>query len=159
MKNNRFLIIAGISSGLVSLLHIAIIFGGADWYRFFGAGEGMAQLAEQGSNYPPATTALIAFMLALSAIYAFSGAGIIKRLPFLKLVLVIISSVYILRGALGIPIVIFIDDPYLNELEGRLSFMIISSFISLSFGLLYLIGLIKFWKTNINHDQTTQEAQ
>lgn len=33
---------------LAAVLHVFIIVGGADWYRFFGAGEAMAQMSEQG---------------------------------------------------------------------------------------------------------------
>lgn len=115
--------------------------GGPNWYRFFGAGENMAQLAKDGSTYPIAITTVIAIVLALWAIYAFSGAGIIRRLPLLKPVLVTISVIYIARGLLGIPIALYIDHPYLNELAEKLTFMVFSSFISLGVGLLYLIGL------------------
>ena len=49
----------------------------------------------------------------------FSGAGIIRPLPLLKPVLVIISMIYIMRGVFGIPIVIYVDHPYLNELARK----------------------------------------
>jgi len=40
MKNvNISLILGGVLSILVALLHIAIIIGGPAWYLFFGAGE------------------------------------------------------------------------------------------------------------------------
>jgi hypothetical protein len=40
-------------SAAAALLHIAVIVGGAEWYRFFGAGEGMARLAERGGYFRP----------------------------------------------------------------------------------------------------------
>jgi len=40
--------IAGCLSLLASLAHLAIIVGGPSWYRFFGAGEQLATMAEQG---------------------------------------------------------------------------------------------------------------
>ena len=67
MKNN-YLAVAGIGTAIASVLHLAIITGGADWYRFFGAGEGMAQLAEKGSNYPIISTSIIAAILAIWAL-------------------------------------------------------------------------------------------
>lgn len=137
---NRYLVIGGILSAIASLLHIAIIIGGADWYRFFGAGEGMARLAQNGSMYPTIITSIIAAILALWSLYAFSGAGVISRLPLLKIALWIISMIYMMRGLLGIPIVICLDHPYLNELENKMVFMVFSSVISLGIGLLYLIG-------------------
>lgn len=36
---NKYLMIGGILSMLAALLHVAVIFGGPDWYRFFRAGE------------------------------------------------------------------------------------------------------------------------
>lgn len=145
MKVNRYLVAGGISSAIASLLHIVIIIGGSDWYRFFGAGDGMAQLVENGSTYPAIVTTIIAIILALWGLYAFSGAGVIGQLPQLKLVLGIISMIYIIRGVFGIPIVIYLDYPYLNELEEKMTFMLISSVISLGFGLFYLIGLIQIF--------------
>jgi len=155
MKTNKLLIIGGTLSVVASLLHIAIIIGGSAWYRFFGAGEGMAQLAESGSTHPAIITVIIAITLALWAMYAFSGAGIIKRLPLLKPVLVIISVIYIIRGVFGIPIVIYLDHPYLNELEEKMTFMIFSSVISLSFGLFYLIGIMQILSNKMNQGHIT----
>ena len=95
---NLFLLAGGALSLMASLLHIAIIFGGADWYRFFCAPERMAKLAEQGSILPTLSTSGIAMALFLWALYAFSGAGLINRLPLLKLALVAITCVYLIRG-------------------------------------------------------------
>jgi len=140
IQKNKFLITGGILSVAASMLHIAIIIGGANWYRFFGAGEGMVQLAEKGSTYPMIITILIASILMLWALYAFSGAGLIMKLPLLKPILVIISMIYGLRGIIGIPIVVFLDYPYLNELKEKMMFMIFSSIISLIFGYFYFKG-------------------
>ena len=115
MKANRYLLLAGIATWTASLLHIAIVIGGGEWYRFFGAGEGMAQLAESGSTYPLMATTAIAVTLAIWGLYAFSGSGLIRKLPFLKWALGIIAAVFLLRGVAGIPLVLWIDDPYLNE--------------------------------------------
>ena len=150
MKVNRYLVAGGILSAIASLLHIAIIIGGPAWYRFFGAGEGMAQLAENGSTYPTIITTIIAIILALWGLYAFSGAGIIRRLPLLKLALGTISMIYIVRGVFGIPIVIYFNHPYLNELEEMMMFMVFSSVISLGSGLFYLIGSIQILPNKMN---------
>ena len=45
---NPILFTGGVLSAAASLLHLAVIAGGPAWYRFFGAGEGMAQMAERG---------------------------------------------------------------------------------------------------------------
>ncbi|MEO7157093.1 MAG: hypothetical protein ABI039_06005, partial [Vicinamibacterales bacterium] len=70
---DRVLLIGGVLTGAAALLHVAIILGGPAWYRFFGAGERMAQLASRGSAYPTLVTAAIAGVLGVWTLYAFSG--------------------------------------------------------------------------------------
>ena len=82
------LVIAGIFCAIAALLHLATIIGGPDFYRFMGAGEGMAQMAEDGLVYPTIVTSIIALILFIWSAYAFSGAGLIKRLPLLKIGLI-----------------------------------------------------------------------
>ncbi len=135
--------IAGILCFLIALLHVGIILGGPDWYRFFGAGEGMAQLAEKGSNHPTIVTSIITLILIFWGFYAFAGAELIRPLPLMKVVLSMVCLTFISRGLLGIPMVLLVDDPYLNELQGRMTFMMISSLFALGLGLLFLPGTIK----------------
>jgi len=138
--NRRWLLTGGLLTGMASLLHVAIILGGPEWYRFFGAGEGMARRAARGSPYPAAITACIAAILAVWTLYALSGAGVIRRLPLLRPALVLIAAVYLARGVLGIPLVLLADDPYANELRARMTFMAVSSAICLALGLCYAAG-------------------
>lgn len=146
-SNNKPLIIAGLFSILGGLLHLAIIIGGPDWYRFFGAGEGMAQMAEKGLAYPAITTAGIASVLFIWAAYAFSGAGLIKRLPLLRTGLVLISIIFVVRTLFGMAAVYFIDHPYLNELQVRPVFMVGSSLVCLVYSLFYIVGTVQNWAT------------
>jgi putative oxidoreductase len=140
--SNRWLLAGGIVTGAASLLHVAIIFGGPAWYRFFGAGERFAQLAARGAVYPAVVTAGIATGLAVWTLYAFSGAGVVGRLPFLRLVLALIAAVYLARGTLGIPFALFVDHPYANELKTKMTFMVVTSVICLFLGVCYAIGAI-----------------
>ncbi|UZR95263.1 hypothetical protein [Chondrinema litorale] len=142
---DSFLFLGGVCSALVSIMHIAIIIGGADWYRFFGAGEEMAQLSEQNAWYPVIVTSFITIVFAIWAMYGFSGAGLIKPLPLLKVGLLTISAIYLLRGLAGIPLVLFADHVYFQELADKMVFMIVSSLICIVFGSLYLIGTIQLW--------------
>jgi len=137
---SRLLLAGGGLSALASLVHVGIILGGPDWYRFFGAGERMARLASRGSVYPAAFTASIAFALAISSLYALSGAGMIRPLPLLRQALVFIAAVYLFRGMFGIPVVLFLEDPYTNELRLRMTFMMVTSFICVCLGLCYVVG-------------------
>lgn len=137
---SRPLVFGGALTGAASLLHVGIILGGPDWYRFFGAGEQMARLASRGSIYPTIVTASIAAILGVWALYAFSGAGVIRRLPLLRLALALIAAVFLARGILGIPVVMLVDDPYTNQLRAKMTFMVVTSVICIVLGLCYAVG-------------------
>jgi putative oxidoreductase len=137
---DRLLLYGGLLTSVAALLHVGMIFGGPDWYRFFGAGERMARLSARGSTYPTLVTAGIAAILGLWALYALSGAGVIRPLPLRRLVLALIAAIYLTRGAVGVPVVLFVDNPYTNELKGRMTFMVVSSTICICLGLCYAVG-------------------
>ncbi len=73
----------------------------------------------------------------LDSSYALSGAGVIRRLPLLRTALVLIAAVYLTRGILGIPVVLFVDDPYTRQLRAKITFMVVSSAICVGLGLCY----------------------
>lgn len=137
MTREPFLILAGSLSALAALAHLAVIVGGPDWYRFFGAGEGMARMAERGMIQPALITIGIAAVLAIWAAYAFSGAGLIGRLPLLRTGLVVITLIYLARGLIIVP-------AWLMNREIN-TFGWVSSLIVLGFGLAYLIGTWRAW--------------
>ena len=134
-----FLIMAGSLSALAALLHVAVIFGGPDWYRFFGAGEGMARMAERGMIQPTLITLGITAVLAIWAAYAFSGAGLIARLPLLRTGLVVITLIYLARGLIVIPAVL------INREINAFGWW--GSLIVLVYGLTYLVGTWRAWPT------------
>jgi hypothetical protein len=134
---NKWLVVGGWLSIVAALLHVGCIVGGGDWYRFFGAGEEMARADEAGHWMPAIMTSGIALILAIWAAYAFSGAGLIRRLPLIRTALVIISGIYLLRGLFIIPILI--------EPAMRSPFNIWSSLIVLGYGIAYAIGTRLAW--------------
>ena len=140
MATNPFLIAGGILSALASLLHIVVIAGGPAWYRFFGAGEAMAMMAEQGSMTPTLLTLGIAAILAIWAAYAFSGAGLLPRLPLLRTGLVVISAIYLFRGLVLVPALAL-------NFGGVTPFVLWSSLIVLVYGLAYAIGTWLAWSS------------
>lgn len=135
---NPALIIGGLLSIAASLLHIGCIIGGPEWYRFFGAGEAMATMAEQGSMTPTLLTLGIAAILAIWAGYAFSGAGLLPRLPLLRTGLVVISAIYLLRGLALIPALV------INRGD-VMPFVLWSSLIVLVYGIAYAVGTWIAW--------------
>jgi hypothetical protein len=139
VQRNDWLIAGGIFSAAASLLHLACIAGGPDWYRFFGAGEELAQAAERGSTMPALITLCIAAILAIWALYAFSGAGLIRRLPLLRTALVAITAVYLLRGLALLPLLAL--KPQLAD-----TFAVVSSLIVLVIGATYAAGTWKAWR-------------
>lgn len=139
MPNNIWLIAAGSMSAVAALAHLAVIAGGPDWYRFFGAGEHMARAAERGMITAPLITIGIAAVLGLWAAYAYSGAGLIARLPFLRLGLVLITLIYLARSLWMIP-----GLPHLGRSD---TFILVSSLIILVVGLTHAMGLVTAWRT------------
>lgn len=133
---NPLLILAAALSAIAALLHVGCIAFGAPWYRFFGAGERMARLAEAGSWRPAVITSVIVAMLSVWALYALSGAGVVARLPLLRLGLVAIASVYTLRGVAGLLYAAF---------GAGAPFWWWSSAICLGFGLVHIAGLLQVW--------------
>ncbi|WP_240703713.1 hypothetical protein [Vibrio rotiferianus] len=83
-RENKCLIASSACCFLAALAHLGCIVFGADWYRMFGAGEAMAQMAEQGLWYPTLVTLTIAAILCFWCIFALAGAGVIKKLPFTR---------------------------------------------------------------------------
>ena len=138
MPRNPWLVGGGVLSGLAAILHLAVIAGGPAWYRFFGAGEGMARMAERGLIEPVLITLGIVAILAIWAAYAFAGAGLIRRLPLMRTALVAISAVYLLRGLILAPMLAF-------RLERVDAFTIWSSLIVLLYGFLYAVGTWRAW--------------
>jgi hypothetical protein len=83
----------------------------------------MATMAEQGSIQPTIITSGIIFVLIIWSLYAFSAAGVIIQLPFVRVILVIITTIYLLRGVAG------------------LSWLI----IRLNIAIIHIIGLKQVW--------------
>lgn len=129
-------------SAAASLLHLGVILGGSAWYRFFGAGEGMARMAERGDPTAALITVGIASVLALWAAFAFSGAGLIPRLPLLRTGLVVITGIYLLRGLLLVPAITL--NP--GGIAGVTPFVWWSSPIVLAYGMVHAVGTWTAWQ-------------
>lgn len=135
---NYYLVAGGGLSAVAALMHIGCIIFGASWYRFFGAGEKMAIMAEQGLIKPSIITSFIVIVLSIWSLYAFSAAGVIGRLPFVRLALIVITAIYLVRGVAGF---YFVSNPIGRSPE----FWVWSSLICLFIGFVHLIGLVQQW--------------
>ncbi len=144
MRNpgNTCLVVAGCCSVCIALLHAAVTIGGGDWYRLMVPGEPMAVMAEAGPWFPIMFTTAVIVIFLLFGLYAFSGAGLIRRLPFTTGALILISCVYLTRGVGTIPLILFVEQPYLSDMNTRIGFVFVSSVFSLIIGVLYGIGTL-----------------
>lgn len=126
-------------SFLAATLHLAVIAGGPDWYRYFGAGEEMALAAERGAVMPALVTFGIAVILALWGLYAFSGAGLVRRIPLLRPALVGITTIYLARGLLIVPLVIARPVEFVAPEPW-------ASIVVLLYGAVHAVGIAKGWR-------------
>tara|TARA_B100001094_G_scaffold333028_2_gene408000 strand:+ start:13252 stop:13635 length:384 start_codon:yes stop_codon:yes gene_type:complete len=111
-----------------AFIHILTIYAGPDWYRFFGAGEEIAQLAEQGHWFPPVACLVIGGICFTWGLYALAGARVIKYLPWTRGILFSIAAVLIFRNILFFPI------------DLSIPFDVWTFVMTLSMGLSYLYG-------------------
>ncbi|MCQ8877063.1 hypothetical protein NQT69_03295 [Pseudoalteromonas shioyasakiensis] len=135
---NKPLLLGAIFSAVAALAHLGCILFGASWYRFFGAGEQMAIMAEAGHSYPTQVTSVLIFILSVWAIYGLSGANVITKLPLIRVALILISSIYILRGLAFVFIMPMFP-------QNSLTFWLVSSAICFSIGMLYALGTYQSW--------------
>ena len=134
--------VAGVLSAGVALLHMLIIAVGGPAYRYFGAGERMARMAEQGSATPGLITFGLTLLFAVWAAYAFSGAGLLRRLPLLRTGLITIGLVYTLRGVLLGPQLVWFFSGHRADVPPR---QLAFSAAALVTGLAYLVGTHRAW--------------
>ena len=98
------LTLAALLSIAVAALHLAIIPFGAEGLRYLAAPQRLVEMAERGDHLVP-TVAVVSIFVVFStfALYAWSGAGRMRKLPGLGFVLLVITSIYILRGVVVVP--------------------------------------------------------
>jgi hypothetical protein len=140
MKMSKFFLeTAGMASFAIALFQ-AVIFFSISWSRYFGAPEVLL--------FDPMVLILVGFVIVVIFIifgsYALSATGRIRRLPFLRSGLLIIGSIYTLRGLIFIPV--FLGNAGILQTSTTFPAKdIISSAISLIIGILYLTGTIGYW--------------
>ncbi len=105
----RVLVAAGVTSAAIALLQIVIYLGGPSVYRTFGAPP---PIADQRALEPLRMLSWSAFWFSLFsvfALYAFSGARLIRPLPYVGPVLLVIAAIFGVRGLAVIPQLLFLN--------------------------------------------------
>lgn len=145
---NNYLIWSGITAAAAGLLHIATIFGGPSWYRFIGATEPIIKMAANGHSYPIVVCLVAAALLFACAAFAFSGAGLIRRLPFLRTALVLITFALLFHGLAFIPMVLWWPHLMVGIYDGVgvNTILIVTSVICLVSGIGFGLGARQAWE-------------
>jgi hypothetical protein len=138
-SNSMLLRSAGIISLLIALFQAIISFS-SEWSLYFGAPLEL-------TNNPIlliVSGLLVSIIFIVFGLYALSGTGDMRPLPFLRSGLIIIGGIYTLRGFIIIlELLVFFNVININDKVTLVSIM--SSFVSLLIGIIYLIGTFKNW--------------
>jgi hypothetical protein len=140
-RRPTILLIGGLASIAVAALHAAVIYLGAPAYRWFGAGETLARMAEAGSPVPALLTGAIALAFLAFAAYGFAGARVLPRLPRMRIGLLVAAGAYLVRGLPALPQgMALMASPDAVPLRA-LAF----SAVSLTIGICYAMGTGEAW--------------
>jgi hypothetical protein len=106
MKNlhARFTLLAVAISLVGVAIHVAAIVGGPSWYAFFNAPPQVVASARSGTWLAPTSTAGIAVLMGICALYACSALGLVRPLPLLRTMLAGIAAVCLLRALVLVPL-------------------------------------------------------
>jgi len=136
---NPYLILGGLFSMTFAVFQISAIFWNDELLKFFGGPVTMR--AESPLVYILACV-FIGIVVALFGLYAFSGAGKFRRLPFLRTMLIIFTVLLILRGGK-----LYIDVKLMNAHPGQnLLRFAVFSVMALCAGLVHLFGVIRLFR-------------
>ena len=140
MKLERFVFLCAAGIAIFgALIHWIAPLIGAEWYSFLTAPAWVVESARNGTWDAPIGGAVIGGLMMLCGLYAFSATGLIRRLPFSRTALCVITTICLVRGLLLIP--------FLIKVPQRLSaFDITASVVWFVAGLCFLVGTILCWK-------------
>jgi len=82
---------------------ICCALGGPSWYAFARAPRVVVESAAAGTLLAPIGAVVIASLMLTCTAYAFSGAGLIKKIPLLKMALVVIALICLTRALIAFP--------------------------------------------------------
>ncbi len=116
-----------------ALMHMSCIVLGPECYAWQMAPPQIVESAQEGTLLAPLGTTFVSAIFALWGLYALSAAGVIRRLPLLKLGIYAISALCMLRGILGIQL-------WLRHPELVATYSFVSNWVWFVTGLLFFLG-------------------
>ena len=99
-----FLLLAALIAFATAVAHLSCIYFGPVCYSAQMAPPFVVKWAQAGSYLAPLAAVVVSSFFIVIGLYALSGAGLIRRLPLLKLGLYTITTVCIIRGLLGMQV-------------------------------------------------------
>ena len=138
----RLLIACALADFALALLHVVCIFTGEATARFFTAPRPVLEMIRSGSwLIVPVCLAIVA-VLGTFGLYAWSAAGRMRRLPWLRAGLIVIGAIYTLRGLALIPqTIVMLKHP------GAFPWQVpVFSLTALALGLAHLAGAGCRWR-------------
>lgn len=103
---SKFLVTGGLIAAATAIWHLLCIIGGPSWYAFARAPKVIVDSAMQGTFIAPLGAIVIASLMFTRTAYAFSGAGLIRKIPLLVPVLITISFICFVRALIVVPYLI-----------------------------------------------------
>ncbi len=130
------------ASFALALLHVACLFTGEATARFFTAPRFVLEMIRTSSWLIYPVCLVIVAVLGTFGLYAWSGAGRMRRLPLLRGGLVAVGAIYTLRGLALIPQAIT-----MLKHPGVFPWQVpVFSSIALALGFAHLVGTRRQWR-------------
>ncbi len=137
----RLLATCAIVDLALALVHVACIFAGEATARFFTAPRPVLEMIRTGSPLIYPVVLVIVAVLGTFALYAWSAAGRMRRLPGLRGGLVAVGVIFALRGLLLIP-----QAAVMLRHPGAFPWQVpVFSLVALALGLAHLAGARQRW--------------
>ncbi len=110
---------------------------GPDWYAFLHAPPAAVESARNGSAFGPVGAFVIGSLMFACTLFALSGRGDLRYLPFTRAALIVISFICIVRGLIIVPYIVIL--PSVEPFE------LVASAIWFVAGVGFFIGLLGTW--------------
>jgi len=124
---------------LIAIGHIVGLIWAEQMFALTGIGKEMTELAQTHSSLPFFLTIFVSIVFFIFGLYGLSADNNFRQLPFLKPVIFVIASIYLLRG-IG-ELIFDLEKQQANQFL-EITYSLIAVFI----GLLFLIGGLKKWR-------------
>lgn len=136
---SKLLIIAGVIAAATAIWHWLCIIGGLSWYAFAHAPPPILESVRQGTLLAPAGAFIIGLLFFSCTMFAFSGAGLTRKIPLLKSALATIALLCLVRGGIGIAHLVLARN--LDRWE------LVASPVWFFCGICFLLGFVEQYKT------------